>query len=132
MSKIFICYSRQNQDKVKALVDDIKALGYDAWFDQELIGGQAWWDKILERIRNCEVFAFALAPESLESKPCQLELNYASDLRKTILPIIVADGVPINLLPPTLSAIHYVDYQRQDKQAYKSLDKAIILYQVLS
>lgn len=125
MLQIFICYSRQYQDIVKILAKDIETLEHNVWFDHELIGGQSWWDQILERIRKCDIFIFAIAPEALDSSACKLELKYASDLCKTILPIIVVDGVSINLLPPNLSAIQHVDYQRQDKQAYKSLDKAI-------
>ena len=124
MSQIFICYSRENQDIVKTLANDIKELCHNVWFDHELTGGQAWWDQILERIRKCDIFIFALAPEALSSPACKLELKYASDLCKTILPIMVADGVSIKLLPPALSAIQHVDYRHQDKQSFKSLIKA--------
>lgn len=125
MSQIFICYSRQSQDIVEVLAKDIEDLGRDVWFDKELKGGQAWWDQILERIRECDIFVFALAPETLDSQACKLERKYASDLRKTILLIMVADGVPIKLLPPDLFEIQYVDYRRQDKQSFISLIKAI-------
>ncbi len=125
MSQIFICYSRQSQDIVEVLAKDIEDLGHDVWFDKELTGGQAWWDRKLDEIRECDIFVFALAPETLDSQACILERKYASDLRKTILLIMVADGVPIKLLPPDLFEIQYVDYRHQDKQAFISLNKAI-------
>ncbi len=127
MSKAFICYSRQSQEIVTTLAKDIEELGHNVWFDQELTGGQAWWNQILESIRKCDIFVFALAPEALDSKACKLELDYAFDLckTKTIIPIVVSEGVSINLLPSNLSAIQQVDYRQQDKQAYISLNKAI-------
>ncbi len=126
MPKVFICYSRQNQDIVEVLSNDIKELGHDAWFDQELTGGQVWWDQILERISNCDVFAFALSPESLDhSTACKLELKYATDLHKTILPVLVADGVSTKLLPSAISKIQHVDYREQDKKTFSALNKAI-------
>jgi len=106
-------------------VDDIENLGHDVWFDQELTGGHAWWDQVLERIRECDLFIFALAREALDSYACKLEYTYAFNLSKTILPILMTDGVSTNLLPPALSKIQYVDYRSQDKQSAFSLFKAL-------
>ena len=125
MSAICLSYSRQSKEIVRTLADDIEALGHTVWFDQELTGGQAWWDQILERVRDCEVFVFALAPEALNSTACKREYQYAADLGKPILPVLVAEGVSINLLPPALSAIQFVDYQEQDRNAAFRLAKAI-------
>ena len=47
------------------VADDIRTLGHAVWLDQELSGGQSWWDQILEQVRACDVFVFALAPEFL-------------------------------------------------------------------
>ena len=117
MSYVFISYCRTSQETVKALGQDIGELGHRAWLDQQLSGGQAWWDQILAVIRECDVFVFALAPESLDSEACKREYKYASALNKPILPVLVADGVSANLLPPELSRLQHVDYRRQDKQA---------------
>lgn len=126
MPQIYICYSHQNQDIVKTLAKDIEELEHKVLFDQEdLTGRQAWWDQILKRILKCDIFVFALAQDALDSHACKLELKYASDLSKTILPIMVADGVSIKLLPSALSVIQHVDYRQQDKLAYKLLDKAM-------
>lgn len=116
MSQIFICYSRHNQDIVKTLSQDLEELGHTVWFDQELSGGQIWWDQILEKIRQCDIFVLALAQEALDSHACKLEYTYASSLGKILLPVVVADGVSMNLLPPVLSKIQHMDYRVQDKK----------------
>ena len=116
MSQIFMCYSRHNQDIVKTLSQDLEELGHTVWFDQELSGGQIWWDQILEKIRQCDVFVLALAQEALDSHACKLEYTYASSLGKILLPVVVADGVSMNLLPPVLSKIQHMDYRVQDKK----------------
>ena len=46
-----------------------------------------WWQAILERIRGCEVFVFALSNNALQSKPCLAELRYAQELGKPVIPI---------------------------------------------
>ncbi|PHS38138.1 MAG: hypothetical protein COB07_08880 [Sulfurovum sp.] len=125
MANIFISYNRQDEDKTKALVKDIEELGHTVWFDHELSGGQKWWDTILESIRDCDVLVFALSIESLNSSACGLEYDYASKLGKTILPVLVGEGVSINLLPPVLSQIQFVDYQNPDRDALLHLAKAL-------
>ena len=125
MSAICLSYSRQSKDIVRTLAEDIQALGHIVWFDQELSGGQGWWDQILEQVRNCEVFVFALDPESLNSTACKREYQYAAALGKPILPVLVADGVSTNLLPPALAAIQFVDYDEQDRSAGLRLARAL-------
>ena len=122
---IFLSYTRPSRDLVRALTKDLEALGNKVWFDEELIGGQAWWSDILVKIRECELFAVGLAPETLDSQACKLECTYAAGLGKRILPILLTEGVSMNLLPTTLSEIQCVDYRRQDKQAFVALSKAL-------
>lgn len=125
MANIFVSYNRESEAITKTLVNDIIALGHTTWFDQELSGGQAWWDQILERVRNCDVFVFVLNPEGLSSTACKLEYGYAADLGKTILPVLVSGEVSTNLLPPALSQIQFVDYQKRDRDAGFRLAKAL-------
>ena len=124
MASVFISYSRRNEPVVRSLAKDIEELGHDVWFDKELSGGQVWWDRILESIRGCDFFVFALAQPSLDSIACKLEADYAEDLGKTVLPILVDDGVSTNLLRPALSKIQHVDYRQQDRNALLSLMKS--------
>ena len=114
MLNVFISYERESKRLVGPLADDIKVLGHTVWFDQELSGGQAWWDQILAQVRSCDVFVFSMTPAALDSTACQREFGYAADLGKPILPILLLDGVSTNLLPPALSAIQFVDYRKRD------------------
>ncbi|NEP20170.1 MAG: toll/interleukin-1 receptor domain-containing protein [Leptolyngbya sp. SIO4C1] len=100
-------------------------LDYPVWFDHDLSGGQSWWNRILDEIRRCDLFVFALAPETLESVACRRECKYAFTLKKPVLPILVAEGVSTNLLPSELSQIQFVDYRTQDRSAAIDLFKAL-------
>lgn len=125
MANIFVSYNRESEVVAGTLVNDIQELGHTVWFDQKLSGGQAWWDQILAQIRNCDVFVFVLSPESLNSTACKREFGYAADLGKSILPVMVSDGVSINLLPSALCQIQFIDYQKQDRAAALSLARAL-------
>ncbi len=125
MSKIFISYNRDSIAMARSLVNDIESLGFVVWFDQELSGGQAWWDQILAMVRECDVFVFLLDPKALNSTACQREFGYAADLAKPILPVLIAEGVSTNLLPPELSRLQFIDYRKQDRQTAFSLARAL-------
>jgi hypothetical protein len=125
MSTVFISYSRQSKATAMTLAQDIEALGLTAWLDQEISGGRSWWEQILENVRSCDVFVFLLDQGSLKSLACKREYEYAAALGKSILPILVTDGVNPNVLPPALSEIQYVDYRVPDRQAALHLANAL-------
>ena len=106
------------------LVEDIKDLGYDVWFDRDLTGGQAWWDRILTEIREREIFVSLVDENGLNSAACRLELRYAAAWGRRVLPVLGGE-VSVNLLPQELSALQLVDFQQQDKKSAKALSKAL-------
>src|SRR5260221_14694925 len=126
MTVIFISYSNKERHLIKGIAEDLRDMGHKIWLDQELAGGDEWWQEILGNIRMCDIFTFCLSHESLESHPCHLEYKYAYQLNKHILPVMVADA-NVDILPSELSKVQYVDYRKQDKQAAKALTKAINL-----
>ncbi len=125
MRKVFVSYSRNNLDVVSQLVEDLQAVGMTTWHDQTLTGGQRWWDNILANIRDCEIFIFALSPESWESEACRSELAYVCGLGKPILPVLVADGINLNLLSAPINEIQVADYRSRDKGAAFAILKAL-------
>lgn len=73
MASVFLCYSRRNLEVVRELARDLEGAGHRVWFDQELTGGQNWWDHILAEIRACDIFVLVLSPETQDSTACTRE-----------------------------------------------------------
>jgi hypothetical protein len=115
--RLFICYARVDAANVEAVAAECAQLGQDVWYDQQLSGGQQWWDTILENIRDCDCFIFALSPASLHSKACRAELDYAHRLERRILPVVVGEYVPDQLLPPYVAQTQRVDPQQPHQLA---------------
>ncbi len=124
MSGIFLSYEHQSTAIARQLADDMATLGHDVWFDQALSGGQAWWEHILARIRACDVLVFLLTPAALDSIACTRECDYATALHKPVLPLLVADGIALNLLRPALSRLQYVDCRELDRASGLHLARA--------
>src|SRR6185436_1269974 len=76
-------------------------------------------------IRECDLLVFTLDSSSLNSLACSREYGYAFALGKSVLPLLVEDGVSTNLLPPELSRIHFVDYRVQDRTSIIRLSRAL-------
>jgi len=123
MSSFFISYSRI-QEQVKGLAKDLEDMGHKVWVDKELTGGQLWWDQILHQIRACDVFIYAISPDTLKSEACKREFSYADSLNRPILPVKLGD-ISDKLLPHSVYKLQRVDYINAESVTLKSLVKAI-------
>jgi hypothetical protein len=108
---VFVSYSSRDRGAVKSLTQDLQDADEQVWMDQRLAGGDAWWRAILEQIRGCDVFIFALSQNSIESKPCQAELQYAQALGLPTLPVQVGPVDSMSLNP--LATVQAIDYRHQ-------------------
>jgi hypothetical protein len=121
---IFISYNRKNRRAVEKLVGDLEILGHTIWYDEKLTGGRIWWDDILKHIRESELFIFVVTVESLKSVACIREFEYALQLNKNVLPILMG-GVKVNLLPGKLQMRQIVNYHHRGIDAYQKLIQAL-------
>ena len=120
-----LSYAKSARAAVEVLAEDLGGLGYEAWFDKSLEGGQHWWDAILQEIRECDCFICCLTQDSIDSQACQLELAYAVELGRSLLPVVLDDDVQSSLLPPGLATIQHIDYTLADKTALTALSRAL-------
>ncbi|HEY7054605.1 MAG TPA: toll/interleukin-1 receptor domain-containing protein [Mycobacterium sp.] len=123
MATVFVSYARADGAQVEALVEDLRADRQDVWLDQRITGGDLWWSSILEHIRTSTVFVFAMSQNSLHSKPCQAERDYASDLGLPILPVLVGD-VESDMVDELFN-VQWVDYRKQTSSAGIALSRAL-------
>ncbi|OBB94160.1 sensor domain-containing protein [Mycobacterium sp. 852002-30065_SCH5024008] len=120
---LFISYSSQDRAAVDALTAALRRAQQQVWFDQELGGGESWWNKILEQVRSCDVFIVALSNNWLQSKPSQAELRYARALNRPILPVRIGDVDSMRVNP--LAALQIIDYREPTVDAGIQLVTAV-------
>jgi hypothetical protein len=120
---VFVSYSSRDRDAVKSLTQDLQDADEQVWLDQRLAGGDAWWRAILEQIRGCDVFIFALSQISIESKPCQAELQYAQALGLPILPVQVGPVDSMQLNP--VATVQAIDYRHSTPSTGLRLSAAL-------
>ncbi|ORV45541.1 hypothetical protein AWC02_13320 [Mycolicibacter engbaekii] len=120
---LFVSYASQDRELVDPLVCDLRSAGQRVWLDEELGGGEAWWQTILDRIRCCSVFIVALSNNSLRSKPCQAELAYARALYRPVLPVQIGPVDSVRVTP--VAATQIIDYRTRNIAANTRLTAAL-------
>ena len=123
--KIFVSYSSKSESHIETVIEDLKNLGHQVWYDRRLSGGDVWWEKILDQIRNCDVFIFAQSSYTVDSEACKLELDYAVKLQRHILPIILEGKFSQYEIPIIISKLQYLDYRKKDKAAALELNSTL-------
>ncbi len=112
---IFISYSNHDEAAVRELAGDLERARRDVWLDQELHGGVAWWETILQQIREAELFVLALSNNSQKSKPCRAEVEYARALGIPILPVQI--GPLDGMRSAAIADLQIVDYRQRNADA---------------
>lgn len=93
--KVFINYSRKDEDLATELVTRLEAAGLDAWFDKrEILPGDNWAEKTSEGLKESNAMVVLLTPNSLESEAVQNNISYAlgnKSFSHRLIPVLVGD-----------------------------------------
>lgn len=92
MSDVFIGYSREDMAFVRRLHDALVMAQLDVWADWEDIPPSAeWWWEIRRGIEGSNAYLVVMSPGFWSSAIAMLELNYALQHHKRIIPIMHRD-----------------------------------------
>ncbi|MBN1563474.1 MAG: SUMF1/EgtB/PvdO family nonheme iron enzyme [Anaerolineae bacterium] len=110
MARIFISYSRKNEDFARHLASDLDALGADVWIDvDDIPAGMKWSTAIQQGLNMCEVMIVIISPDSMGSRNVEDEWQAYLDDRKPILPVLWQPA----RVHFQLRRIQYVDFHTQ-------------------
>jgi WD40 repeat protein len=89
MADIFISYSRKDTVFARRLFDALAETERDTWADWEGIPYSVdWWQEICRGIDAAEAVVFIISPDSLTSRICNREVEYARQNNKRIVPVV--------------------------------------------
>lgn len=116
--KLFISYSRQDKEVVRALVEAIAPF-HRVWIDwKDIKGGDDWRQEIEKSIRRCDVFLFVVSFASCSSQHCAWECEIAIAKNKRIIPLILDDGY----LRPELAQLQWIFMDEFEKGVRQLLE----------
>src|SRR4051794_19722562 len=124
MARLFVSYARRDMTVVAQLVNELREMGHEPFYDQDLTGGQRWWDVLLTRIEESDGFLPVLSDAYLESEACRLEARWASDVGVPILPLDLG-GVASEMVDPHVAQTNWVRYGLEDRTSIARLARAL-------
>ena len=105
----FVSYSHANRDEVFKIIQFLKMRMCRIWYDEGLHAGESWNKEIAEHLNDSSIFLLFLTPESVVSKYVFLEINYAVNKNKKIIPIILKKTELSSEIELLLSATQFID-----------------------
>ncbi len=124
MPSLFISYSRKDTDCARRLTDAFNGQDLDFWIDWEGIPPTVdWWKEVERGIEQAGVFLFLVSPDSIRSRVCRREIDYALRNGKRLIPVVVRE-VNVEDTPTVLSHLNWI-FIRGSDDFEKALDKLI-------
>src|SRR5262249_47709665 len=107
-ARIFISYSRKDITFADRLDVALKARGFEPLIDRtDIYAFEDWWKRILSLIGQAGTVVFVARPDSVASKTCIDEIEYATSLNKRLAPI-VCRRVENSAVPESLHRLNFI------------------------
>ena len=90
MRSVFISYSRNDRDDARVFAELLDDLGFDAWWDFEIIGGVEFREEIDSKLKSSDIVLVLWSPNSIESNWVIEEAQEGLSAGK-LLPIIIRE-----------------------------------------
>jgi TIR domain len=123
--QLFVSYARPDRARTESLTLRLRQAGIEVWLDSDLVGGQEWWDRILDQLRSCDAVLVGVSKAAIKSQACRSEREYAAMLGKPLLPLTL-EAMNSELLPADLAQIRTIDYSQPSEGAAFELIGAIL------
>src|SRR4051812_49801028 len=103
---VFLSYASQDAPAVERIAEALRASGIEVWFDQsELVGGDAWDQKIRRQIKECALFVPVISANTQARREGYFRIEWKLAAQRTHA---LADGTPF-LLPVVIDGTRDTD-----------------------
>ncbi|MEM9805034.1 MAG: TIR domain-containing protein [Cyanobacteria bacterium P01_D01_bin.56] len=133
MTDVFLSYSEKDREILDQVRQSLMREGFTTWINRTDIRASGDFQASINKgIEEASRMVYLVSPDSLDSKYCQQELDYARKLNKQIIPLLMRD-TDLNQMADDLRAIQFIDFSNNaegDTVAYqKDLAKLVKLLQ---
>jgi hypothetical protein len=93
-SEIFLSYSRADHSLAEQFVRIAETRGLNIWFDDKIEGGENWRQKIVDVLSSAKALVILFSEHSNGSTQLIKELAVADNMKKHVIPVLIADCKP--------------------------------------
>jgi tetratricopeptide (TPR) repeat protein len=116
---VFVSYAHKDKNKVLPIVEGLQSRGFRVWYDKRGISaGSEWAEVIADHLEHCCCMVAFVSRSFGASNNCREELNYAKELKKTILVVYLEDRNnlrgAVRMQLSTLHSLNLNDYAGND------------------
>src|SRR5262245_56645530 len=87
--RVFISYSRKDEDFAEELVAGLQAAGFEPYLDKrDIAAGEDWEARLGRLIESADTVVFVISADSVASERCAWEIERTANLKKRLLPIV--------------------------------------------
>ncbi|MCY7275458.1 MAG: TIR domain-containing protein, partial [Phormidesmis sp. CAN_BIN44] len=112
--EIFVSYCRRDKEFVRSLCDALQHYQRSPWVDwQDIPPSADWRQEIRTGILTAHTFLFVISPDSIVSKECLVELDYAIQHHKRLMPVVCQE-VKAEQVHPALASLNWIFFREKD------------------
>ncbi len=127
MTQVFLSYAQTDKTTMEQLRRSLMRECFTVWTNTtDIQTAEDFEDAINRGIEQADNLIYLLSPDSLTSKYCQQELNYALSLNKRIIPVLVRE-TDQNQVPDALRSLQYIDLTDNVNEEDYYLDESQLL-----
>ena len=93
---VFVCYAHEDAGHVYPEIQRLHERGVRIWYDEGISPGTRWSDELARALGKASLVLFYCTPQSVKSKHCQDEVNFALGEER---PLLVVQESPVDLPP---------------------------------
>jgi len=110
LTDVFISYETHNKEFKKKLVKALSRYSITAWTnDRDIKTGTDFEHAIIQGIEKTDSLIFVLSKDSIQSHYCLLELKYALEYNKRIIPLLF-EALKPEEIPQEIRMLQYVNF----------------------
>ncbi len=125
--RVFLSYSRVDEDLSERLARDLEAKGFEVWRDKEqLQGGDLWEEQItlaIDKTLERGALVVLMSEASLRSGFVRNEVGHALARRGRVIPCLVHGTT--DAVPPELRTIQWIDFSPSYERGLSTLVDAL-------
>src|SRR5262250_419350 len=110
--KIFISYSRKDEDFALELLSGLEFAGFEPYLDKhDIAAGEDWEARLSRLIEAADTVVFVISPDAVASERCAWEVERTVALKKRLLPIVWRSVQEADV-PPLLKRLNYIFFDK--------------------
>jgi CHASE2 domain-containing sensor protein len=127
MTEAFICYADEDRDTLQQVYLSLARAGLTVWTStQDIQMGVEFKEAIKQGIETADNVVYLLSLAAVRSPWCQQEIEYALQLNKRIIPVLI-EPLDLEKLPSEIATLQFVNLAHADPGDEGALDQKNLL-----